>query len=189
MVIELGICPAGLPSGRVGGIQLRAPSPSGLWSKAGSAGESLLGVRLDSFTDSVGAQKSPFLCARWWRPFCGKGHFGGHPWGCYIPAREAPRLAPCNRRLSAQFHACLAAFRHASGPFQDGEYSLNGKGRKRGGSGRVKLRRQKPSGAKFGSGLGVCFGRLDFAPDRGPGKKIRVTIQSGINIWDALSPD
>lgn len=48
MVIELGICPAGLPSGRVGGIQLRAPSPSGLGPRTAAPGESLLGVRLDS---------------------------------------------------------------------------------------------------------------------------------------------
>lgn len=81
MVIELGICPEGLPSGRVGGIQLRSPSPSGLWSKAGSAGESLLGVRLDSFTDSVGAQNSPFRCARWWPHPAAKGTSAGTPGG------------------------------------------------------------------------------------------------------------
>ena len=53
------------------------------------------------------------------------------------------------RQASDHLHPCLTVLRPAPGPFRDEEYSLNGMGRKRGGSGRVKLRRKQPTGAKF----------------------------------------
>jgi hypothetical protein len=91
------------------------------------------------------------------------------------------------RQPSGHLFPRLPVLRLASRPFPEGEISKMEKGRNRGGSERVKLRRQKPSGAKFRLVLGANSGGRTLHQianrDNGSNEPSKISTTLGMRSW------